>query len=260
MIDRREFLKVAGIASAFGLAGTAVMKGLGGQWVEASEFLKGPDALTARKWSMAVDVRRLASPQAYKKCIDACHSIHNVPDMPNKKQEIKWIWKEDYEHSFPTSTHHYSEEWLEETPFLLLCNHCENPPCVRVCPTKATFKTEEGIVVVDFHRCIGCRFCMAGCPYGARSFNWLDPRPYIGKRNEEFPTRTKGVVEKCNYCAERLAKGLEPACVEASDGALVFGDLRDPNSEVRKVLRERFTIVRKPELGTRPSVYYVIGG
>jgi molybdopterin-containing oxidoreductase family iron-sulfur binding subunit len=101
---------------------------------------------------------------------------------------------------------------------------------------------------------------MAACPFGARSFNWVDPRPYVKERNPEYPTRTKGVVEKCTFCVERLAKGLEPACVEASNGALIFGNLRDPDSEIRKILSSHYTIRRKPELGTGPSVYYIIGG
>jgi len=112
--------------------------------------------------------------------------------------------------------------------------------------------------MMDMHRCIGCRFCMAACPYGSRSFNWQDPRPFIVKENPEYPTRTKGVVEKCEFCAERLEKGLMPACVEASEGAMIFGDLADPESEVRKILRSRYSIQRKPGLGTRPAVYYLI--
>jgi molybdopterin-containing oxidoreductase family iron-sulfur binding subunit len=102
---------------------------------------------------------------------------------------------------------------------------------------------------------------MAACPYGARSFNFKDPRPSIKRElNPEFPTRMKGVVEKCTFCYERLAKGIKPACVEVSNGALAFGDIDDPNSDVRKVLDANFTIRRKPEIGTHPSVYYVIGG
>jgi molybdopterin-containing oxidoreductase family iron-sulfur binding subunit len=140
----------------------------------------------------------------------------------------------------------------------MLCNHCENPACVRVCPTQATFRNSEGIVVMDYHRCIGCRFCMAGCPFGARSFNFEDPRPYIAETNPRFPTRMRGVVEKCTFCSERLAAGELPLCVEASDGAITFGDLTDPESDVRKVLAENFTIRRKPTLGTEPSVYYIM--
>jgi molybdopterin-containing oxidoreductase family iron-sulfur binding subunit len=100
---------------------------------------------------------------------------------------------------------------------------------------------------------------MAGCPYGSRSFNWEDPRPRIKSLNPGFPTRTKGVVEKCTFCAERLAKGQVPACVEAcQEKSMIFGDLNDPQSEVRQVLASRYLLRRKPELGTGPNVYYLI--
>ena len=98
---------------------------------------------------------------------------------------------------------------------------------------------------------------MAACPYGSRSFNFRDPRGFIGEINPGFPTRMKGVVEKCNFCAERLAVGQMPACVEASNGALVFGDLRDPDSEVRELLASNYTIRRKQGLGTGPQIYYI---
>ena len=142
---------------------------------------------------------------------------------------------------------------------MLLCNHCDDPPCTKYCPTRATWRREDGIVMMDFHRCIGCRYCMAGCPYGSRSFNWKDPRPFIKKINIEFPTRTKGVVEKCNFCEERLSQGLLPACVEAcKEKALVFGDLRQPDSEIRKALQNKTVYQRQPELGTKPKVYYIL--
>jgi len=128
-----------------------------------------------------------------------------------------------------------------------------------VCPTAATWKREDGIVMMDWHRCIGCRYCMAACPYGSRSFNFVDPRPYVTNINPEFPTRTKGVVEKCSFCDERLAKGQIPACVEScSEQALTFGDLNDATSELRRVLASRYAIQRRPELGTGPAVYYLI--
>jgi len=112
--------------------------------------------------------------------------------------------------------------------------------------------------MMDFHRCIGCRFCMAACPYGSRSFNFRDPRPAIEHQDSGFPTRMKGVVEKCNFCAERLAVGKMPACVEASNGAMAFGDLEDPDSTVRKLLEANYTVRRKPSLGSGPTVYYII--
>ena len=100
---------------------------------------------------------------------------------------------------------------------------------------------------------------MAACPYGSRSFNWFDPRKYLEKINPNFPTRAKGVVEKCTFCAERLAVGKIPLCVEAcKENALIFGDIEDPNSPVRKILKERYAIRRKPGLGTGPNIYYVI--
>src|SRR5262249_17888425 len=102
-------------------------------------------------------------------------------------------------------------------------------------------------------------YCMAACPYGARSFNWVDPQPHIGAPTADFPRRNKGVVEKCNFCEERLAVGKQPRCVESCpEGALVFGDANDPTSGLSQVLNSLFAIRRHPELGTGPSVYYVI--
>jgi Fe-S-cluster-containing dehydrogenase component len=112
---------------------------------------------------------------------------------------------------------------------------------------------------MDPHRCIGCRFCMAACPYGSRSFNWEDPRPYLSKTNPDYPTRTKGVVEKCTFCDERLAVGKLPICVESCPvHAMIFGDLKDPKARVGELLREHYSICRKPELGTEPGVYYLV--
>ena len=159
----------------------------------------------------------------------------------------------------------FTPEQMRKQPVLVLCNHCDRPPCVRVCPTKATFKREEdGIVMMDMHRCIGCRYCMAACPYGSRSFNWRDPKPFVRQGiRTDYPTRTKGVVEKCTLCAERLARGENPACVDAANkvggaGTIVFGDIADPNSEISRVLRSRQTVRRKPSLGTSPQVYYLL--
>lgn len=266
-INRRQFLKIAGISTFAGLGAATVLNGLSRNGLEASSVAPDPKALTAKRFGFVIDVSKIKSDETYQKIQDACHSIHNVPDMSSLteevriRQEVKWIWADNYERTFPTTTEdEYMNEQLKEKNFLLLCNHCAKPACVRVCPTKATFKRKDGIVMQDMHRCIGCRFCMAACPYGARSFNWVDPRPFIKEENKEFPTRMIGVVEKCTFCYERLAAGKHPACVEASDGAIVYGDLEDPNSEVRKVIASAHTIRRKPEVGTQPSIYYVIGG
>ncbi|MFW5836387.1 MAG: sulfate reduction electron transfer complex DsrMKJOP subunit DsrO [Desulfovibrionaceae bacterium] len=255
--SRRNFLKFAGVSAAglcFSPVGHALAAGGGGH---GPVIQKNPKALSAHRWAMVVDTRKLKTTRDIQPLVDACHAIHNVPDIEGK-QEIKWLWSDTYGHTFTTIENNHLAEDVEKRAFLLLCNHCKNPPCVRVCPTQATFQREDGVIMMDFHRCIGCRYCMAGCPYGARSFNFQDPHPFIEKENKEFPTRMRGVVEKCNFCAERLAVGEMPACVEASKGALVFGDLEDESSEVRKVLRENFTIRRKPSLGTEPGVYYII--
>ena len=135
---------------------------------------------------MVIDTRKFKSEADVEPLIEACHTIHNVPKIDFKRWEIKWIWATEYQHAFTgtTSTRFIADE-VAHRPFLVLCNHCENPPCVRACPTKATFKREsDGIVMMDFHRCIGCRFCMAACPYGARSFNYRDPRPFIKETNK----------------------------------------------------------------------------
>ncbi len=260
-MNRRQFLKIAGLSTVAGLGGASLLNGLSSS-PEASQVTPGPGALTAKRWGFVVDVSKLKSADDYRKCINACHDIHNVPNFDNPKEEIKWIWTDDFEHTFPGTEHHFMNEEFRERKYLVFCNHCAKPACVRVCPTKATFKRKsDGIVMMDMHRCIGCRFCMAACPYGARSFNFRDPRPALNKakENPEFPTRTKGVVEKCTACYERLAVGKIPACVEASNGAIIFGDLEDPNAEIRKVLASTYTIRRKPELGTDPSIFYVIG-
>lgn len=264
-MDRRRFLKIAGLSAVMGLGGKPLFDVLAPGQVEAA--LKEVPLTAGKKWGMVVDMTRMTD-EIMDRCIAACHRIHNVPNLGNPKDEVKWIWKETYGHTFPGQHHEYAAEEYAARNFLLLCNHCTNPPCCRVCPTKATWKREDGVVMMDQHRCIGCRFCMAACPYGVRSFNWGDPRKAPKDLNPDFPTnleyptRSKGVVEKCNFCAERLSKGQLPACVEAADEkgekALTFGDLDDANSEVRQLLRTHYTIRRKPELGTGPNIYYIV--
>ena len=259
-IDRREFLKIAGISTVLGIGGPVVLTGIEKGVAQASQVMENPQVLKAKQWGFVVDMSKIKTDDDIKRIVYACHSIHNVPDIPDPKHEVKWIWKDDFEHTFPEQdTAYMSEEWKQK-PFLVFCNHCARPACVRVCPTQATFKRKDGIVMMDMHRCIGCRFCMAACPFGARSFNFVNPRPYITKENPEFPTRMKGVVEKCLGCYERIDKGLKPACIEASNGGITFGDLTDPNSDVRKLIASNYVIQRKPELGTGPSIYYIIGG
>jgi len=259
--SRRTFLKIAGI-SALGLSAKPVFNAFavseehGGK--KEAKVIPKKGALTAKRWAMVIDTTKFKSAKDLEPIIEACHKIHNIPVFENKRHEIKWIWEEEFKHAFPDLENEHINDRIKSLPFLVLCNHCQDAPCVRACPTKATFKQEDGIVAMDFHRCIGCRFCMAACPYGSRSFNFRDPRPFIKETNKKFPTRMKGVVEKCNFCSELLAEGKQPACVEASGGALVFGDLDDPDSKVRKLLKSNYTIRRKTALGTGPAIYYIV--
>lgn len=261
---RRQFLKEAG-AAALGVGwGLPLLTACG----RAEAVPHGTAPSTGHHLAMVVDVEKCLQEAVRKAAVDACHLTHNVPTIPDPDDEIKWLWDAQYQRAFPEQVHDRTPAEKRETPVLVTCNHCESPPCVRVCPTKATWKREsDGIVMMDMHRCIGCRYCMAACPYGARSFNWRDPRPYIEQNGDgtfpsDFPTRTRGVVEKCNFCAERLREGQQPACVEAANavsaGAMAFGDLSDPESDVSRVLQEQPSIVRRPELGTGPRVYYIV--
>lgn len=151
---------------------------------------------------------------------------------------------------------------LTRTYIPLACQHCENPACLRVCPTGATYKDDKGRVEIDYDKCIGCRMCIAACPYtGVRSFNWEEPKYAIGQDmgDADVPKHQKHTVEKCTMCWHRLAKGKQPACVEVCPARVrYFGDFDDPDSEVSKLIREREYMQLLPEKGTKPSVYYLV--
>ncbi|MBU0944413.1 MAG: 4Fe-4S dicluster domain-containing protein [Proteobacteria bacterium] len=267
---RREFLKIAGVSTLAGLGGIAVAErfvsgaspassraetgvepGLG-----SSQVTNPKDTTPTKRLGMVIDLSRFKNdPSLVGKVISACHTNHNVPNFPDEEDAVKWVSGIDYEIAFGEQSPDYTE-------VLVLCNHCDNPPCVEDCPTRATFIDNNGIVAIDYHRCIGCRFCVAACPYGMRSFNWRDPREGLDMNtlNREFPTRRRGVVENCNFCAERLGRGQMPACVEVTSEAraIVVGDLNDPNSEINIILGSTETKQRMPLLGTNPSVFYIV--
>jgi molybdopterin-containing oxidoreductase family iron-sulfur binding subunit len=270
---RRSFLKVAGLAAVGAVGGSTVVA-----WARSQQQKTG-----RKQWAMVIDVKACLREEGCTKCIEACHRTHNVPDVSQprygvkpedvKLRELKWIWKEPYEGVFPDQQHEFTARDLAGVPVTILCNHCERPPCVRVCPTQATWKREsDGIVMMDMHRCIGCRYCMVGCPYGSRSFNWMTPwpRPFgdhsPAPPNKNYPTRMKGVVEKCTFCSERLVQAerrgehsYTPVCVEVCPAkAMHFGDVGDDKSEIVDLLERVHSIVRKPALGTGPQVYYIV--
>ena len=185
-------------------------------------------------------------------CVFACKMQNGVP------KDLRWNRVvtegggvvDDAQGEYPNLTRSYLP---------LACQHCENPACQRVCPTGATYKDELGRVEIDYDKCIGCRMCMAACPYNARSFNWDEPVhvPDFAYGDANVEGRVRGVAEKCTLCKERTDQGEEPRCVQCSPmDARIFGDLDDPDSEVSKVIRARGGRVLLEEQGTRPQVYY----
>ena len=251
-INRRKFLTIAGVSAAAGIFGKQLLNTAASANDTPTQIIK--------RWAMVIDLKKCREHPDCKECIKACNKSHNIPNVPNKQHEIKWIWKEPYENAFIEQENPNLPKEILDKPAILLCNHCNNPPCTRVCPTQATWKrAKDGLVMMDWHRCIGCRYCMAACPYGSRSFNYESPRQYLKEMTASYPTRTKGVVEKCTFCDERLVRGLKPACVESCPyKAMIFGDLNDKNSDVVHILRNNFTIRRKPELSTQPEIYYIV--
>jgi len=178
-----------------------------------------------KRYAMVIDTRRCVGCHA---CSVACKTENNVP-LGETRSWVEYIEKGD----FPN----VGRSFLPR-----LCNQCEKPQCVSVCPTGATYKREEdGIIVVDADICIGCKYCLQACPYGARFIN-----------------PATGAADKCDFCLHRVEQGLEPACVNTCQGrARIFGDINDPDSEVSRLLAKNSTTVLRPEMGTEPNVYYI---
>jgi len=203
--------------------------------------------------------------EGFMECVAACVKENNL-DRKSNTQYIRTFEMEHgettpdagdgkYFHQVPVEGHYYMG---------VQCFHCQKAPCVKACPTKATWREPDGIVVVDYDWCIGCRYCMAACPYYGRRFNWNEPyvpvkemtkkQHYLGNR-----MRTRGQMEKCTFCVQRSREGRLPACVEACPtGARVFGNLLDPKSEIRFVLAHKKVYRLKEDLGTDPKFWYFI--
>jgi Fe-S-cluster-containing dehydrogenase component len=201
-----------------------------------------------------------------RRCVYACVQENN---QSRSNPQIHWIRVLEMEKEHGVDLAHsdiyYDAELVPRDGHFYMpvqCQQCRNPPCVKVCPVQATWKEPDGIVVIDYDWCIGCRCCMSACPYGARHMNWAEPvlpkeqmnpiTHYLGNR-----PRPKGVVEKCTFCIQRTRDGRYPACVEICPvGARKFGNLLDPQSEIRKVMETKRVFVFKEELATQPHFYY----
>ncbi|HEY5546402.1 MAG TPA: 4Fe-4S dicluster domain-containing protein [Gemmatimonadaceae bacterium] len=201
--------------------------------------------------------------KGYRACVEACINENNL-DRRAGTQYIRIFEMEGEEVNFDEADATFQHEVPAEGHFYMgtQCFQCADPPCVKVCPVGATWQEPDGITVIDYDWCIGCRYCMAACPYWARRFNWTTPevpaadvnpnQHYLGNR-----ARKKGVVEKCTFCIHRTRQGRLPACAEACPtGARVFGNLLDPKSEIRWVLEHKRIFRLKEDLKTEPRFWY----
>ena len=224
------------------------------------------------RWGMVIDLDKCVGGQS---CSIACKAENNVPHGSPKEHERRMA---PFWHKVIAVSHgEYPTLRIDLIP--MPCMHCDDAPCVTVCPAKATYRREDGIVIQNFRRCIGCKYCIVACPYGVRSFNYKEPegkeyhRPDLPPQRADrgvwpFPHRVHGVVEKCTFCFHRIDQAIKvgkkvgeevvPACAEACPAhAIFFGDLDDPASQVSQLLASRQWIRLREEKGTSPKVFYL---
>jgi Fe-S-cluster-containing dehydrogenase component len=215
--------------------------------------MSGREGIPGRRWVMVVDMSKCRNA---RKCVESCQHAH---DLKPGQYHMNVLQMKDSPETAPYNM---------PKP----CQHCDNPPCVSVCPVDATFKRQDGIVLIDNERCIGCRFCMAACPYSARIFHWLEPKVSDENKNKEYNVelnvpQKKGTISKCLFSADRLREGKLPYCVSACpNGVYWFGDENEDavtNGTTKETARLS-TLLEKngahqlmPELGTKPRVYYL---
>jgi Fe-S-cluster-containing dehydrogenase component len=213
--------------------------------------LEAREGIAGKKFIMVVDLARCKNA---RKCISACQKWHYRPE------EKEWLTVKLMKDSEKAAPYWFPKQ----------CFHCDNPPCVKVCPVDATFKRNDGLVLIDNERCIGCKFCMAACPYSTRVFNWNEPelttdiRDMISNPETNIPAKV-GTVEKCDFCPDRTREGLLPPCVEACpNGVFYFGDENEDtvtNGEetvgFTQLIKDRAGYRFLEELGTKPRVYYL---
>lgn len=257
LLSRRDLLKIGGATG--GAVVFTQMVTTGPLSVEAVEGIgrqtHSGHASGNVEWHMVIDLNKCIGCQY---CMFACQAVNDVPD-----DEMRWNI------GFPESTVNGVDFFMTRP-----CLHCQEAPCTKVCPVGATWVREDGIVAMDYARCIGCRYCEVACPYDVRRFNWKESttensyQPTWGQA--EVERRPRGVVEKCTFCVHRIDRGLQagltpgvdpqatPACVDICPvGARVFGDIKDPESPLSKYLSEHQTFRLREDFGTEPKVHYV---
>ena len=236
--SRRALLGV-GVAAAAGL-----VLAPGVRLIELAQARAAGELASGQvRWGMLIDANRCAT--GCTACVDACVNENGLNSAIDLRQRPQWIRKVELKQVGTGRT----------ATVPVMCQHCAEPPCVDVCPTGASFKRADGIVLVDRHSCIGCRYCMMACPYKARSF----VHETLTQQKAEVP-RGKGCVEGCTLCVHRIDRGQGPACVQAcaesENGAMVFGDLNDPGSQIAQRLRVQASAALRADLGLEPAVRY----
>jgi len=214
------------------------------------------DPAGKQKWAMVIDTKACIG---CRRCVYACVKENNI-GRDSGFTYIQVLQMERGTIELETSELDYEEAGRPDKWYMpVQCMQCAEPPCVYGCPVKATWKEPDGIVLIDYNKCISCRNCMITCPYDARHFNWIRPTVPKNEINPDVPLEEKAfVVEKCTFCVQRTRNGKTTACVEACPvGARTFGDLSDPNSDVSILLKTRRVIRLKEELGTEPMIWYV---
>lgn len=227
----------------------------------ARVHIKDPKPRKGVRFAYALNLSRC---NGSRRCVTACVKENNQSRDP-EIQYIKVLEMPSGTFDLEQSDHYYDHEQVPKKDKYYLpvqCQQCENPPCTKVCPVEATWKEPDGVTVIDYNWCIGCRYCMAACPYEARRFNFSKPdiakeeiNPNMGYLSNRI--RPAGVVEKCHFCLHRTREGKNPACLEVCPtGARVFGDLNDPDSEIRYIIQNKRTYVLKEDAGTIPAFFY----
>jgi len=221
------------------------------------------------KWAMAIDLDKCTGCES---CMISCKVENNIPLVdPSEAQSGRVMYWMDMMSTIEGNTEEFRQQSVPKP-----CFHCDDPPCVLVCPVGATYLNPEGIVAQIYHRCIGCRYCMAACPYTAKVFNWYDPTWLEGaeaRPNPDVSVRMVGVVEKCSFCSHRLLEAKEradmedreigdgeyiPACQESCPAdAIVFGNIEDKRSKVYRMSRNYRARKYMDDLGLNPKVFYL---
>ncbi|VFM94878.1 MAG: prokaryotic molybdopterin-containing oxidoreductase family, iron-sulfur binding subunit [Candidatus Kentron sp. G] len=247
-VDRRGFLGSVSAAAAVVLAPGVALIGL------AEARSAGGPVTESKRWGMLIDANKCT--RGCDACVSACGGGNGLVSHNRPQTDVQWMRKvtvRDKVHDSGSK----GDYPRHQVSLPVMCQHCQYPPCVDVCPTGASFRREDGIVLVDRHICIGCRYCMMACPYKARSF-----AHEVAIKQKAHAPRGKGTVEACTLCVHRIDEGLGrmPACVEAcaseGRGAMVFGDLKDPDSQISISLRDYPSAALRNDLGLYPGVRY----